>query len=91
MNSDYAEKINMDELYTRKREIEANKLKIYRKILNRAHNQIKIASRQYHSKLFTFFVVPEFVIGIPKFDVAACIAFLIDKLTANGFIVKFGK
>jgi len=35
MEEEYSDKINIDELYTRKREVENNKLKIYRNILNK--------------------------------------------------------
>jgi len=86
---DYAEQINIDDLYIRKHQIEEVKLKVFRKILNRAHNKIKITSRQRHRVQFTFFVIPEFLVGTPTYDVAACTAFLIDKLTTNGFFVKY--
>jgi len=89
MDEDYAEKINIDDLYIRKREVEQIKLKVFRKILNRVHTQIKITSRQRYGDQFTFFIVPEFVMGTPRYDVAACIAFIMDKLTDNGFVVKY--
>jgi hypothetical protein len=89
MDDDYSEKINIDELYTRKREIEGNKLKIFRNILNRVHKKIKVSSRQTHNLQYTFFIIPEFIVGIPTYDIAACTAFIIDKLKENGFIVKY--
>lgn len=85
----YSEKISIDDLYSRKNEIEENKLKVFRKILHRVHTKIKITSRQRKSEQFTFFVVPEFLVGIPRYDVAACTAFIIDKLKDNGFLVKY--
>jgi hypothetical protein len=33
--------------------------------------------------------VPETIIGVPRYDQAACIAYLIDKLKINGFIVRY--
>jgi len=45
--------------------------------------------RQRHADQFTFFVVPEFIVGTPRYDVAACIAFIIDKLKDNGFVVNY--
>ena len=33
--------------------------------------------------------MPEIILGIPKFDHGACTAYLIDKLQANGFIVRY--
>jgi len=89
MDGDFSDKINIDDLYQRKREVEQIKLKVFRKILNRAHTKIKITSRQRHTEPFAFFVVPEFIVGTPSYDVAACIAYIIDKLKDNGFSVAY--
>ena len=29
------------------------------------------------------------MIGVPKFDIATCIAYVIDKLQENGFLVRY--
>ena len=42
MDDDYSDKINIDDLFQRKREVDQLKLKVFRKILNRVHNKIKI-------------------------------------------------
>jgi hypothetical protein len=89
MDNDFADKINIDDLYDRKREVEQHKLKVFRKILNRVHIKIKTTSRQRNSGEFTFFLVPSFLVGTPTYDVAACIAYIIDKLKDNGFNVKY--
>lgn len=89
MDDNYSDKINIDDLYQRKREVDQLKLKTFRKILNRVHTKIKITSRQRHCEQFTFFVVPEYILGTPRYDVAACIAFIIDKLKENGFVVTY--
>ena len=34
-------------------------------------------------------MVPETIIGVPRYDQAACIAYLIDKLQTNGFVVRY--
>jgi hypothetical protein len=34
-------------------------------------------------------VVPEMIIGVPKYDQGSCIAYLIDKLKNNGFNVRY--
>ena len=51
---DFNEKISLDELYDRKREIEINRMNIYRKILRRIHNKIKTVSRQNCDTFFFF-------------------------------------
>jgi hypothetical protein len=34
-------------------------------------------------------LVPETIIGVPRYDQAACVAYLIDKLQQNGFNVRY--
>lgn len=88
-DKEYNEKINLDDLYERKHEIELNRLNIYNKILGRVHSKIKLASRQKNNTDFTFFIIPEFIFGIPKYNVDTCISYIIDKLQENGFLVKY--
>jgi len=88
-NEDFNEKISLDELYDRKHEIEMNRMNIYKKILVRVHSKIKMASRQKDNQGFTFFVVPEFIFGIPKYNVDTCISYVIQKLEDNGFKIKY--
>ena len=87
--SDFSEKINIDDLYERKRQYDLNKLELYNKILNRIHVRIKTTSRQKIDEQFCWFVVPEVIIGVPKYDQGSCVAYLIDKLRENGFNVKY--
>jgi len=87
--NDFSEKLNIDELYEKKRQYDLNKLELYNKILNRIHVRIKTTSRQKIDEQFCWFVVPEVIIGVPKYDQGACIAYIIDKLRENGFNVKY--
>ena len=86
---DFSEKINIDELYEKKQQSDLHKLTLFNKILNRIHVRIKTISRQKIDETFCWFVVPEIIIGVPKYDQGACIAYLMDKLTVNGFHVKY--
>jgi hypothetical protein len=86
---DFSEKLNIDELYEKKRQQDLNKLALFNKILNRIHVKIKTVSRQKVDEQFCWFLVPETIIGVPKYDQGACIAFLIDKLKINGFITRY--
>ena len=45
-NIENVEKINLDELYEKKKEQDKNKLFTYNKILARIHEKIKLTSRQ---------------------------------------------
>jgi hypothetical protein len=86
---DFSEKLNIDELYEKKRQYDLNKLALFNKILNRIHVRIRTTSRQKLNEQFCWFVVPEIIIGVPKYDQGACIAYLLDRLQSNGFNVKY--
>ena len=86
---DFSEKLNIDELYEKKRQIDLSKLELFKKLLNRIHVRIKtVAKHSIHEK-FCWFVVPEIIIGVPKYDQAGCIAYLMNTLEGNGFKVRY--
>ena len=87
--SDFSEKINLDELYEKKKQYDLHKLELYNKILNRIHVKIKTISKQKIDEQFCWFVVPEVIIGVPKYDQGDCIGYLVQKLKDNGFAVKY--
>jgi len=87
--TDFTEKINIDELYEKKRQNDLSKLDLFKKILNRIHVRIKTVAKQNIHEKFCWFVVPEVIIGVPKYDQANCIAYLMDTLQTNGFQVRY--
>jgi hypothetical protein len=88
-NVENVEKINLDELYEKKQEIDKNKLFTYNKILTRIHEKIKMTSRQKCNQHFCWFVVPEIILGVANYDHAGCIAYLVEKLQENKFMVRY--
>jgi hypothetical protein len=87
--TDFSEKLNIDELYERKRQHNLNTLALYNKILNRIHVRIKSVSNQRTDEQFCWYLVPEIIIGVPRYDQASCIAYIISKLKENGFNVRY--
>lgn len=87
--TDFSEKINIDELYEKKRHNDLKKLELYKKILNRIHVRIKNTARNNIHEKFCWFVVPETIIGIPRYNQANCIAYILDTLQTNGFQVRY--
>lgn len=83
------DKISLDDLYDRKKEVEDNRIKVYQKILARIHTKIKYTARQKHDEQYLFYVVPEFIFGIPTYNVGTCISYLVQKLEENGFITRY--
>ena len=87
--SEFSEKISIDDLYEKKRQIDIGKLELFKKILNRIHVRIKTTAKHSIHEKFCWFVVPEIIIGIPKYDQAGCIAYIMNALKENGFNVKY--
>lgn len=86
---DFSEKINIDELYEKKKQQDLNKLALFNKLLNRVHVRIRTTSRQKVDEQFCWFLVPETILGVPRYDQGACIAYLMDKLKNSGFNVRY--
>ena len=82
-------KINIDELYEKKQIRDMNTLNTYNKILNRVHNKIRYISKQTIHEKFCWYIIPEVVLGVPKFDHTSCTAYVIHRLRDNGFVVKY--
>ena len=82
-------KVNLDDLYERKQKSDLNTLAVYNSILNRIHTKIKNASRLNAAEQFCWYIVPEMMIGVPRYDHGACIAYIINELRENGFITRY--
>lgn len=82
------DKISIDELFEKRRMQNIKQLSTFNKILNRVHKKIKDVSRKHEDK-HVWFVVPGFIFGDPIYSNTDCIAFIISKLTLNGFFVRF--
>ena len=87
-NNDESLKLNMDELFVKKQQQDLNILNNYNKILNRIHSKIKYISKQINDQC-CWYLVPEMMIGIPKYNYKDCTAYIIEKLRENGFIVRY--
>lgn len=90
-------KINIDHLFQNSSSASSsainkeknNKCKeIYTKILCRVHQRIENASR-LKKKKDVLFIIPTFVFGEILYRQTDCIAFLMHKLTENGFDVQY--
>ena len=87
--TDGSTKLNLDELYERKQQQDLNTLSLYNRILLRIHARIKLVSKQQTKEQFCWYIMPETIIGVPKYDFGACTAYVIDQLRENGFMVNY--
>jgi hypothetical protein len=88
--NDLTDKINLDDLFEKKREIAESKLSLYNKILNRIHNKIKLTSNQNRGReQFIWYIIPEVMIGVSRYNVAECTGYIINKLRENDLVVRY--
>lgn len=63
-----------------------SKTKTYDVILTKCHMQIKnMANRD---QTFCYYIVPLYVLGLPLYDINACIVYLLMNLKKKGFVVQ---
>ena len=83
------EKINLDDLYEKKKTQDQTKLFTYNKILSRLHAKIKLTARQHADQHFCWFVVPEIILGVAHYDHFGCVEYIIEQLHKNGFRIQY--
>jgi hypothetical protein len=79
--------LNISELRRTVYEKERARINVYDVILEKCHNKITIsAERELYECEYN---VPNYVVGLPLFDVSKCIDYMQEQLRANGFTVRY--
>jgi len=86
---DKTRQIDLEDLYTKEKIRSQKMVSTFNKILNRIHKRIELTARSKQKDRHVFFLVPEFLLGEPNYDKAECIAFLVAKLEANEFLIRY--
>jgi hypothetical protein len=81
-------KINIDELYEKKRLRDLKQLSLFNKILNRVQKRIQTIGKRGNA-FFLWFQIPDFLFGESLYDSAHCTAYIVAKLEENGFSVQY--
>ena len=63
------------------------RLETYDKILKQCHTRIKYYSK--YEKTTCFFAIPEFIIGVPLFDIIELRTYMMNSLERNGFKLMY--
>ncbi len=79
--------LNIYSLYKKQHEKQKIRISVYEKVLLKCHRRIKFVADS--GKQQTYFIVPEYMFGIPLYNQIACVCYLIIKLRKNGFKVKY--
>jgi hypothetical protein len=79
--------LKISDLYKEINSKKIKKLEIFDSILKKCHQRIL-----YNSKLertYCFFNIPEFIFGVPLYDINELTKYMINSLVTNGFKVKY--
>ena len=75
------------EIHKKQEQKENRRLNLYKKIINRCFNRIKLAVE--NEELFCFYQLPEYIPGAPIYNMTDCLFFIINELTSKGFQCKY--
>ena len=79
--------LDMNSLFETTNHKTLKRLEIYDTILQQCHGRIKHYSK--FEKTTCFFAVPEFIIGVPLFDVTELRHYMMNSLEKNGFKLMY--
>jgi hypothetical protein len=88
-DDDSLKKVNIDDLYEKKKSRDLKQISIFNKILNRIHKRITITGRTKRDEKYIWFLIPEYIFGEPVYDKGECIGYIVQKLNENGFFVRY--
>lgn len=81
--------LNPSSLYTEEARRDATRIRIYNNVLQQIYNKIRAIARIPGNEKSLWYVVPEFIPGTPRFDVADCIVYLAWNLRNAGYMVQY--
>lgn len=88
-DDDSLKKVNIDDLYEKKKCRDLKQISIFNKILNRIHKRITITGRTKRDEKYIWFLIPEYIFGEPVYDKGECIGYIVQKLNENGFFIRY--
>ena len=79
--------VKADKLIKEQKEREDRRHDTYNKILEKIEKKIVFASNANY--YYTWYSIPEFIIGLPLYSLSDCKNYIIKKLNDNGFDTEF--
>ena len=79
--------LRINELYNVRNEKNLKRLEIYDSVLVKCHNRIKYNSNL--EKTYCFYQIPEFIIGVPLYNIHEMRKYIINSLKNNGFQIMY--
>ncbi len=81
--------LNPSSLYSEEAKRDATRIRIYNNVLQQIYNKVKAVSRVPGNEKSLWYLVPEFIPGTPRFEVADCILYLVWNLRNVGYTVSY--
>lgn len=81
--------ISKDDLFQAKVAHENKAIAIYNKVLKRVQIRIKHTANLNKGRTECVYLIPDFMLGVPTYNVRDCIVFVITSLCRNGFKVNY--
>ena len=75
--------LNIDDLYENKNNKQLRRLEQFDEILKKVHTRIKSSAAS--EKMHCFYQIPEFIIGVPLYNVNELKQYIMNSLKKNGF------
>jgi hypothetical protein len=79
--------LRINDLYNKKNEKNLKRLEIYDSVLVKCHERIKYNSN--FEKTYCFYQIPEFIIGVPLYNINEMRKYIINSLKTNGFNILY--
>ena len=79
--------MNIHKLNLKRDQRELAKFKLYKKVLNRIYRKIEQTSNSYQTSLF--YQIPEYIFGIPRYNILETSKYIVAKLQEQGYIVVY--
>lgn len=84
-----SDKFEIHKLFDKYHEKQQRRLRIYDKIYNKIVHKIKTVCNRAENIFSTYYVIPEYLFGVPLYNQTTCIAYCIIKLRKLGFEVTY--
>jgi len=79
--------LNINDLYETSNSKNIMRLRIFDDVLKKIHTRIKYNAN--HEKMYCFYQVPEFIIGVPLYNIEELRKYLINSLKKDGFRILY--
>lgn len=84
-NDSYA--FSISEIHKKQKDREKNRIKVYENISAKCFKKIKETS--LNEETFCFFKIPEYIPGLPIYNITECVMFLLNLLHEKGFNARY--